>query len=185
MLASSALPARLADDVVLRLARTGDGRALATAYTRNRDHLAPFEPERAPEFYGPAWQEKNLAGLLADHADGRCLPLLLVTDGGDVVGRLNLATIVRGAFDSASLGYWLDAGRAHKGLMSTAVAVVVAYARDELGLHRVEASTLVHNAASQAVLTRNGFERFGLAERYLRIAGRWQDHVLFQRILQN
>ena len=51
---------------------------------------------------------------------------------------------------------------------------------DELGLHRVEAGTLVHNVGSQRVLERNGFVRFGLAPQYLRIAGRWQDHVLFQ-----
>ena len=50
----------------------------------------------------------------------------------------------------------------------------------ELGLHRVEAGTLVHNRASQRVLERNGFVRYGLAPQYLRIAGRWQDHVLFQ-----
>ena len=40
--------------------------------------------------------------------------------------------------------------------------------------------TSLGNVASQAVLARNGFERYGLAPRYLRIAGRWQDHVLFQ-----
>jgi ribosomal-protein-alanine N-acetyltransferase len=52
----------------------------------------------------------------------------------------------------------------------------------ELGLHRVQAGTLVHNHGSRRVLQRNGFARFGLAERYLRIAGEWQDHVLWQRL---
>jgi ribosomal-protein-alanine N-acetyltransferase len=51
-----------------------------------------------------------------------------------------------------------------------------------LRLHRAEAGTLVHNIGSQRVLERNGFARYGLAPKYLRIAGRWQDHVLFQRI---
>jgi ribosomal-protein-alanine N-acetyltransferase len=35
---------------------------------------------------------------------------------------------------------------------------------------------------SQRVLEHNGFLRFGLAPQYLRIAGRWQDHVLFQKL---
>ncbi len=52
----------------------------------------------------------------------------------------------------------------------------------ELGLHRLQAGTLVHNTGSQKVLERNGFERIGLARAYLKIAGRWQDHILFQRI---
>jgi ribosomal-protein-alanine N-acetyltransferase len=46
----------------------------------------------------------------------------------------------------------------------------------------VEASTLRQNVRSQRVLERNGFVRFGLAPQYLKIAGRWQDHVLWQRV---
>ena len=42
----------------------------------------------------------------------------------------------------------------------------------------------VHNAVSQRVLQRSGFDRIGLAPQYLKIAGRWQDHLLFQRILE-
>nr|WP_315850337.1 GNAT family protein [Arthrobacter woluwensis] len=51
-----------------------------------------------------------------------------------------------------------------------------------LGLHRLEAGTLLHNTASQRVLLKNGFTVFGTAPRYLRIQGRWQDHRLFQRL---
>ena len=177
------LPARIADDVVLRLARTGDGRALAAAYDRNREHLAPWEPVRSPDFYDGAFQERQLALQIADRVAGRGCPLLLAADDGAVVGRVNLTAIQRGAFDSASLGYWVDHARTGRGLMTAAVGVVVEHARDALGLHRLEAATLPHNAASQAVLAAHGFTRIGLAERYLRIAGTWQDHVLFQRIL--
>ena len=52
----------------------------------------------------------------------------------------------------------------------------------ELGLHRLEAGTLPDNYASQRVLQKNGFERFGLARRLLLIDGTWQDHVLFERL---
>jgi len=52
----------------------------------------------------------------------------------------------------------------------------------ELDLHRLEAGTLVHNTASQRVLEKNGFVQYGSAPGYLRIAGRWQDHLLFQRL---
>jgi ribosomal-protein-alanine N-acetyltransferase len=59
---------------------------------------------------------------------------------------------------------------------------MVSLAFDELGLHRVEAGTLLHNVRSQRVLERNGFVRFGVAPSYLRIAGQWRDHALFQRL---
>jgi ribosomal-protein-alanine N-acetyltransferase len=49
-------------------------------------------------------------------------------------------------------------------------------------LHRIEAGTLAHNAASQRVLEHNGFVRFGLAPKHLKIAGKWQDHIMFQRL---
>jgi [ribosomal protein S5]-alanine N-acetyltransferase len=97
-----------------------------------------------------------------------------------VLGRITLNNIVRGAFQSCSLGYWVRSSANGRGHATAAVALMLRTAFTDLGLHRVEAGTLVHNAASQRVLERNGFERFGLAPQYLRIAGRWQDHVLFQ-----
>jgi ribosomal-protein-alanine N-acetyltransferase len=63
---------------------------------------------------------------------------------------------------------------------SAAVARLARLAFGELGLHRIEAGTLVHNLGSQRVLQRNGFQRYGLAPRFLKIAGQWRDHVLFQ-----
>ena len=108
---------------------------------------------------------------------------MVVTADDEIVGRVNLNNIVRGAFLSADLGYWIDANRQGRGLGSRAVSRAIDHARDELGLHRLQAAALTHNAASQAVLSHNGFERIGLAPRYLLIAGRWQDHVLFQRLL--
>jgi ribosomal-protein-alanine N-acetyltransferase len=61
------------------------------------------------------------------------------------------------------------------------VGELVDHAFAELDLHRLEAGTLVDNLASQRVLTKNGFERIGLARNYLHISGAWRDHVLFQR----
>ena len=63
---------------------------------------------------------------------------------------------------------------------AVAVADAVRHAFDDLGLHRLQADTLVHNAASRTVLTRSGFTEIGRAPRYLRIAGRWQDCILHQ-----
>ena len=57
---------------------------------------------------------------------------------------------------------------------------MVQLAFGELRLHRVKAGTLLHNVGSQRVLERNGFVRFGVAPSYLKIAGRWQDHALYQ-----
>jgi len=78
------------------------------------------------------------------------------------------------------LGYWVSESRAGRGLASAAVADVTELAFGELGLHRLDAATLLHNTPSQRVLLRNGFRQFDVAESYIKIAGRWQDHILFQ-----
>ena len=44
----------------------------------------------------------------------------------------------------------------------------------------MQAEILPHNHASRRVLEHHGFQRYGLAPQYLRIAGRWQDHELWQ-----
>ncbi|WP_353935949.1 GNAT family protein [uncultured Microbacterium sp.] len=92
-------------------------------------------------------------------------------DGPTVIGRFNLAGVVRGPFDSAGLGYWVDRGHTGRGLATATVRSLLAWVRDDLHLHRVEASTLVHNVGSQRVLAKAGFEPIGMAPRYLKIAG--------------
>jgi ribosomal-protein-alanine N-acetyltransferase len=91
---------------------------------------------------------------------------------------------VRGPFLSAHVGYWVDARLQGRGVCSGALGTAMIHARDELGLHRLQASVLPHNPGSRAVLTGAGFTLIGTAPSYLRIAGTWQDHLLYQRILE-
>ncbi|WP_309064226.1 GNAT family N-acetyltransferase [Microbacterium sp.] len=172
----------LGDGVRLRPVQEGDAARLAAAYTANRDHLAAWEPERSADFYTSAAQAEHIRVALRERAEGRALRLVL-TKGERIVGRVNITDVVRGAFLSGNLGYWIDARLTGRGVMTRAVAVALDLCSSELALHRVQASTLVHNVASQRVHEANRFERIGLAPQYLRIAGRWQDHLLFQRIL--
>ncbi|WP_199580320.1 GNAT family N-acetyltransferase [Blastococcus sp. TBT05-19] len=163
-----------------RLVTLDDAPALAALLRENREFLAPYEPHRDESWYTDEGQRAELATVLAAHAAGTMAPYVVLAPSGEVAGRITLAGIVRGALLSGAVGYWVAQRHTRQGLASAAVAHVIRTAFDELGLHRVEAGTLPDNVASQAVLARNGFERYGLAPRYLHIAGRWRDHVLFQ-----
>jgi ribosomal-protein-alanine N-acetyltransferase len=176
-------PRAMSDRVVLRLLRPGDLPALTAAYRRNRAHLAAWEPERSDDFFGRDGQTIDLANRLRlqQAGDGFAFGLF---DGDANVGRFNLTGVVRGPVQSASLGYWVDVDYEGRGLATAAVNAIVAFARDDLRLHRIEASTLLHNVGSQRVLLKAGFEQIGMAPAYLQIAGRWQDHNLYQVILQ-
>jgi len=177
-------PCLLGNDVTMRLLRPSDAPALAAAYVRNRDYLASWEPVRPEEYFTEEWQAADIAKRLAAHEAGEQYPMALIA-GDELVGRFNLAGVVRGPFQSAGLGYWVDKDQAGKGLASAAVAVIVDKARSGLGLHRLEAGTLLHNIASQRVLLKAGFRKIGMAPNYLQIAGKWQDHNLYQVILHD
>lgn len=170
--------------VTLRSLARDDAPALSDAYRINRAHLEPWDPARSESFFTVSGQQAEVDNVLASHEAGTGLPLVLA-DGTRIIGRVNLSGIIRGAFESANLGYWIDARYAGRGLMTAAVDTAVQIARDQLRLHRLQAGTLLHNAASQSVLRKCGFTEFGMAPDYLRIAGRWQDHRLFQRILSS
>jgi ribosomal-protein-alanine N-acetyltransferase len=177
-------PREVSPEVSLRVLRLGDAAALAAAYVRNRQFLSQWEPLRPEDYYTEAWQIADIAKRLSASEAGEGYPFGLFA-GDVVVGRFNLAGITRGPFESAGLGYWVDSQYAGRGLASATVQMIVKTAREELGLHRIEASTLLHNIGSQRVLLKAGFQQIGMAPRYLRIAGEWQDHNLYQIVLRD
>ena len=146
----------------------------------NRDFLAPTSPYRDEAFFTEEGQRAGVTDVLEGNRAGTTRPHVILDGRGRVVGRITLNEIVRGPFLFCHLGYWVAEEDNGRGLATAAVRDIVRVAFDELGLHRVQAGTLLHNATSQRVLERTGFERIGLAPAYLRIDGRWQDHLLFQ-----
>ena len=160
-----------------------DAPALAAAYARNREHLAPWDPPRPDDFWTAEGQRARIATELDAVADRR-QAAWLVWRGGEMVGRVALQNIVLGPFRSAALGYWVDASHTGRGVATWAGEHACTEAL-QFGLHRVEAGTMLANRASQVVLGRLRFTRFGTAERYLFVGGAWQDHHLYQRILHS
>lgn len=166
----------------IRLLRSGDAEALAAVLVRNREFLEPWEPVRPDHYFTVDGQAEVVADSLHRHELGQLGPYVIVDDDGAAVGRINLNNIVRGPFQSASVGYWLAQEAGGRGFATAAVAEIVRIAFTEEGLHRVEAGTIPENFRSQMVLRRNGFTQFGYAPHYLNIAGTWADHLLFQKL---
>ena len=162
---------------MIRPVRREDCEELAALYAANRDFLAPYEPVRPREFFTADGQRERLQRQL----DGETHPFAILEDDA-TAGTISVFSIVRDGPESCTIGYWVDGARTGRGLATRAVGEILAFAFGELGLHRVEAATLVDNLPSQRVLEKNGFERIGLARRFLHIRGDWRDFFLFQRL---
>jgi ribosomal-protein-alanine N-acetyltransferase len=166
--------------MMLRIRRIelADAEPLAKIYVTDRDFFAPWDPRRPEEFYTPDGQRTRIAGMLADPGSYDSV----IEEDGVLVGMVSLTGITRGPAQWANLGYWVAQSANGRGIATRAVALVLDYAFGDLELHRIQASTLLNNVRSQKVLGHHGFERIGVARSYLRIDGRWQDSILFQRV---
>lgn len=164
----------------LRRLELADVPALARLNRANREFLAPTSPRRDEAYFSDEGQGLAAVKSLDAAEAGTALPMVIVDGSGSLVGTLTFNSIIRGAFQSASLGYWVSRERNGEGFASAAVAAAKQIAVEQLRLHRLQAETLVDNVASQRVLLKNGFVQYGRAPDYLKIAGRWQEHLLFQ-----
>lgn len=152
---------------------------------RDEQWLGPWEG--APEALPPlTWQERHstavfaslLRNLRREARAGRAFPFAVTFDDR-LVGQVNVFAVARGAYDGGTLGYWVDSRVAGRGVIPTAVALVVDHLFEVARLHRVEANVRPENTASLRVVDKLGFRREGLRERYLHIDGGWRDHLSF------
>jgi ribosomal-protein-alanine N-acetyltransferase len=172
-------------DVGLRPFRLRDAQAWSESRIRNEDWLAPWEG-RQPSLPASTWQERHspsaFAGMLRtmrrESRAGRSLPFAVMLSGS-LVGQVTVSNVVRGAFQSASVGYWVDRSAAGRGVIPTALALVVDHCFTEVSLHRIEANIRPENAPSLRVMRKLGFREEGLHPRFLFIDGDWRDHLSF------
>jgi [ribosomal protein S5]-alanine N-acetyltransferase len=151
---------------------------------RCRETHAPWDPIRPDDYWElPVVAERLRAQLLEAELDrSLCTYLSATSAPGRVIGALNLRNIVRGDSMSCVIGYGLAPEAVGRGFMSEAVNRIVAVGFGELGLHRIEINIVPRNARSIAVAERCGFHREGLSPRYLKIAGKWEDHVRYAKL---
>lgn len=117
----------------------------------NRAYFAASISDRGDDYFTGFRQ--RFRGLLAEQGAGACRFHVVVSDNGDVVGRVNLTDVVGG---SAELGFRVAEKAAGRGLTTAAVRTVCAMAVRDYGLRSLRASAAADNAGSRAVLSRVG-----------------------------
>ena len=169
------------DATAIRPTDPRDAEAYLALRHANREHTTPWEPSRDPSFFTLAGQalELDLDAQAWAAGSAYAFAILDAARGDRLVGRIALANVVRGAWQNATLGYWIDKDSVGQGHASRAVRLALAYAFDHVGLHRVQPAIIPRNSASKRVAQKVGFRHEGRALRYLKINGVWEDHDIY------
>jgi len=166
--------------VHLRHPGMGDYAAWAELRAMSRQHLTIWEPQWARDELTRSAFRRRLRQYQRELREDLGYAFFVFRQGdAKLLGGLSISNIRRGVSQAASIGYWIGAPHVGQGYMTDAVKAAAPFAFDTLGLHRLEAACLPHNAPSMRVLAKAGFRREGVARRYLKINGVWQDHDLF------
>jgi ribosomal-protein-alanine N-acetyltransferase len=168
--------------VMLRPLAPSDFPAWREVRLRNEDWLVPWEPIRQPNLPDPtrnrAAFESRCATRDRERASDHAYPFGVFVDQ-QLAGEVNLNNIARGALQSATVGYWIDQARAGHGYIAESVVVLARFAFEQLQLHRLEICIVPRNVNSRRVMEKLRIRYEGVAERYLEIAGTWEDHVRY------
>jgi ribosomal-protein-alanine N-acetyltransferase len=172
--------------LLLRPPRLSDFAEWAALRAESREFLQPWEPLWPPDDLTPQAWRRRLRGYWREIREGTALPMLIFDrHTGVLLGGITMSSIRRGNAQTATLGYWIGARHARRGYMTTAVRMLVRHAFSDMGLHRLEAACVPENVPSRRLLEKCGFRREGYARRYLRINGKWRDHLLYALLAED
>lgn len=167
---------------MLRPLTPSDFRAWSEVRQRNDEWLTPWEPRRPSSPFDPTTNreafEIRCRARDRDRNAGTGFAFGVFVDHR-FAGEMNLNNVLRGALQSATIGYWIDRHHAGQSYTSEAVVVLARFAFEFLLLHRLEICIVPRNRNSHRVMEKLGIRDEGVALRYLEINGTWEDHVRY------
>ena len=168
--------------VMLRPLVAPDFPAWSEVRRRNHDWLTVWEPKRSAHAPDPTHDRDAFSARCGqrerDRQTGAGYAFGLFVDNA-FAGEINLNNVVRGALQTGTVGYWIDQAKAGHSYVAEGVVVVLRYAFEDLGLHRVEICIVPRNHNSRRVMEKLAIRDEGTALRFLEINGVWEDHVRY------
>jgi [ribosomal protein S5]-alanine N-acetyltransferase len=174
--------------VMLRPLVPPDFAAWSEVRRRNEEWLTPWEPRRPFPEFDPTTNRtafnSRCAARERDAANGQSYGFgLFIPDESRArdrfCGEVNINHVLRGAMQTATIGYWIDRAVAGRGLVAEGVVVVAEFAFEQLLLHRLEICIVPRNRNSRRVMEKLAIREEGVAVRALEINGVWEDHVRY------
>lgn len=166
--------------LILRRLTIKDSSLLLDYLLRNKSFLKKWEPEREKRYYSIESVRNIITNenISFENKSGLCL--YIFNKGNDkIIGCVSITNIIYGPFQSCYLGYKLDGNEINQGKITEAIHQIIEIAFKEYKLHRIEANIIPENIRSRKVLTKLGFIEEGLSLKYLKINGKWENHIHF------
>jgi ribosomal-protein-serine acetyltransferase len=166
----------------LRQFQMEDAEAVYAAADRNRAYLREWLPwvDRTRS----AADIRDFIAARLEQFDRDQGPNAAIWLDGEIVGAVGCHPI-DWLNRNCSLGYWLDATRQGKGVITRAVAGLIDYLFDDLGLHRITIQCGTGNHRSCAIPERLGFTREGVLREAEWVNDRWVDLVVWSMLAQD
>jgi len=178
-----ASPSLVEEAVLLRSPRLGDYDAWRLLREQSHAHLTRWEPDWTPEEVTYAAYRERVKSYSRSVKRGVAVPYFIFDRDNDaLIGGVTIINILRGAAQSASIGYWIGLPHIRRGYARMSVSAALDHAFLRLGLNRIEAACQPDNRASVALLDSMGFRQEGYAREYLHINGQWRDHLIYVMI---
>ena len=150
---------------------------------RNRAFFENMGFGRANNYYDKKQFELIQEEIIQEQAQGKHFMYLVKDKIGVIVGRVNLIDVVRSNLNKAEIGYRMGAAYQSKGYGTKAVSLAIEQAKKVHQLERLEAGTSPYNIGSQIVLIKNGFQFKDRKKQSIYHNGRWEDSILFEKVL--
>ncbi len=183
---ASAQPVLTGPGILVRMPRPADYERWRELRDASRAFLTPWEPSWSANELARAAFRLRLERYRRDARERTSYTFFVFDPSGRTLyGGLTLGRIQRGVAQCGTLGYWMGERHAGRGIMSRAVRTICIFAFEIEGLHRVEAACVPRNARSIGLLESCGFRREGYLRRYLKIAGVWEDHLLYSLLAED
>jgi [ribosomal protein S5]-alanine N-acetyltransferase len=148
-------------------------------YIKNTDFFRPWVPEYISDYFTEQYHLKKLSWYKKEIDAGNMIKLWMFRKDNSekIIGDIALSNITPGPFLSSYLEYRLDENENGNGYMREAVIRIADYAFNELNLHRIEANIMPVNSRSRNLVEKLGFVNEGISKKYLKINGKWEDHI--------
>ena len=153
---------------------------------RNKEHFRIALPEHPDNYFTEKFWMDRLWSEFKMMLDETSIRLYIFKKEDEgytrVIGDISAANILRGFAQSCKIGYKLDKDETCNGYMQEALSAFVVMLFDEWQLHRLEVNIIPDNLPSLKLIRKLGFTEEGTAQKYLKIDGKWQDHIRFSKI---